>query len=75
MALLRTIDRVAASQIFLRDCSKEVREKPGYIGAFAGEKNHVVEHQMITANHKNQTSQVNDFLVPFYVWEDIRVWA
>ena len=33
-----TIAWEAASQIALRNCSKEVREEPGYIGVFVGEK-------------------------------------
>ena len=54
---------MAASQIALRDCSKEVREEPGYIRVSAKSKqtkNHVVKHQTIAANHKKPTSQVND---------------
>ena len=42
-----------ASQIALRNCL-DVKEEPGYIGIFAEkkkEKEHVVEHQRITANH------------------------
>ena len=31
---LRTQVREAASQIALRDCFKEIREEPGYIGVF-----------------------------------------
>ena len=54
-----------ASQTSLRNCSKEVREEPVYIGVFAEKRKkthtHVVEHQKITAKHKKQTSQVNDF--------------
>ena len=34
-----TIAWEAASQIALRNCSKEVREEPGYIGVFAKKKN------------------------------------
>ena len=42
--------------------------------SFAGKKKkNVVKHQKITDNHKKQTSQVNGFLVLFYVWEDARV--
>ena len=52
-----------ASQIALRKHSKEVRKEPGYIGFFVGKQTNklIVKHQKITANHKNQTSQVNDF--------------
>ena len=39
------------SQIALRNCFKEVREEPDYVGVFA-RKIHVVEHQNITANYK-----------------------
>ena len=38
VALLRTIAWDTASQTALRNCSKEVREEPGYIGVFAGKK-------------------------------------
>ena len=36
--LLRTTAWETASQIALRNCSKEVREKPGYIEVFTGKK-------------------------------------
>ena len=49
--LLRTIAWETASQIALRNRSKEVRDESGYIGVFAEKKN-VVKHQKITANHK-----------------------
>lgn len=49
--LLRTVAWESASQIVLRNGSKEVRKEPGYLGIFA-EKKYVVEHQKITANHK-----------------------
>ena len=42
--------------------------------SFCWKQKHVVEHQKMTANHKNQTSQVI-ILVLFCVWEDARVWA
>ena len=45
----------------LRNCAKEVREEPGYIENLA--EKHVVEHKKITANHKTQAPQVNDFCV------------
>ena len=50
----------------LRDFSGEVREEPRHIGVFAGKnkqtnKHMLVEHQKITAKHKKQTSQVNNF--------------
>ena len=37
--LLRTIAWETASQIALRNCPKEVREEPGYIGVFAEKTN------------------------------------
>ena len=46
-----TIAWEAASQIALRNCSKEVREEPGYIGVFVGGKKYVAEHRKIIANH------------------------
>ena len=55
---LRTVAWETASQVALRNCSKEAREEPGYIGVFAEkqtnkQKNpHVVKHQKSTANHK-----------------------
>ena len=70
--LLRTIAQETASQIALRNCSKEEREEPGYTGVFTGKKaktkttttkTHVVKHQKITANHKKHAFQVNDFSV------------
>ena len=36
--LLRTITQDTACQITLRNCSKEVREEPRYIGIFAENK-------------------------------------
>ena len=56
--LLRTIAWETASQIALRDCSEEEREEPGYTGVFA-EKKHLIRYEESTANHKNQTSQVD----------------
>ena len=53
-----------ASQIALGGYSKEVREELGHVGVFAEKKirnTHVIAHRKITAKHKNQTSQVNDF--------------
>lgn len=40
---------------------------------FAGKKKSVVKHPMMTANHKEQTSQVNDFnlmILVLHVWQD-----
>ena len=74
--LLRTIAWETVPQITLRNCSKEVREEPRYIGVFAENKikAHIIKHKKITANHKSQASQVNVFVL-FYVWEDTRVWG
>ena len=63
---------MAVSQITLRDCSKEVREESGYMGVFTGKKQkqniaQIVEHKRITANHKRQTSQVNNFSAFVYM--------
>ena len=50
--LIENTAQETASQIPLRDCSKEVREEvPGHVGIFAGKK-HVVEHQKITVKCK-----------------------
>ena len=72
MALLSIVALDIASHSTLRNCSKEVREKLGYVGIFAGtrEKN----DQKITANHKKQTSQVL-ILVPLCLWGNAGVWA
>ena len=43
----------------LRNCSGELRRKPGY-RVFCWGKN-VVNHQKITDNYKEEVSQVNDF--------------
>ena len=61
---LKTIAWEIASQVALKNCSKEAREEPICIEAFAKKKRkNAVEHQKITANHthKIQTSQVSDF--------------
>ena len=46
---------MAASQIVLRNCSKEEKEEPGYIGVCWKKKTKtkkpVVEYQKVTANH------------------------
>ena len=51
--LLSTIAQDTATQIALRDFSREVREETRYIGVFAKKKN-VVEHQNIVDNHENR---------------------
>ena len=50
----------AASQIVLRDCSKEIREEQGYIGVFAAETR-LSKHQKITVNQRKLDIQVNAF--------------
>lgn len=51
-----------AVSVARRDCSREVREGPGYKGVFCWEKNpHVFKHQKITTDYKKQTPRVNDF--------------
>ena len=50
----------AASQVVLRDCSEEVREKPGYIGVLQqrpGSRN----MRRLLLTKENQKSQVNEF--------------
>ena len=61
--LLRTIAQESASQVALRNCSKEVREEKGHIGDLPGKNKikNIFHHPEITANHKNQISQINDF--------------
>ena len=63
--LLRTIAQESASWLALRNCSKEKREEPGYMGVFcwkADKQKPCIKHQKITADHKKEkTSQVNDF--------------
>ena len=55
-----------ASQIALRDCLKELREEPGYIGVFAKNKNKQQQKQVVKAKDfcqlkGKQTSQCNEF--------------
>lgn len=52
------LERERASPGALRDCSREVREEPGYIEVFCWKHKtpkHVVEHQKITGNHTQET--------------------
>lgn len=63
---LTSLAQKTASQITLRNCSKELMEEPEYLGVSAETKQNktkkcVFEHQTTTVNHKRQTSQVNDF--------------
>ena len=69
--LLRIVAKVAP-----RNCSKEVREEPGYM-SFCWEKNPAVEHQrllLITHTHTHTHLELM-ILVLFCVWEDARIWA
>lgn len=61
--LLKTVAQKATFQIPLRNCAKDIREEPGCVGSFVEKQKHVVEHQKITATHKTQAPQVNDFCV------------
>ena len=61
---LRTSSPGAASQMALTDCSKEVREEPGYIGVFqqsSGSQN--IKRLLLIK--ENQTSQVKEFSTLF----------
>ena len=49
-----------SSQIALRNF-KRSKEAASMYRSFCWKNKHVVEHQKMTANHKKQTSQVNDF--------------
>ena len=52
--LLKTIAREPASHRALRNSSREIREEPIYRAVLAvKQQQHIVEHQKITANHKN----------------------
>lgn len=64
VALLSIVALDIASQIALRNCSKEVREELTYVGVLTGRREN--NDQKITANHKKQTSQVL-ILVPLYL--------
>ena len=73
---------MSASQITLRDCSKEVREEQEYIGAFAkvksnnktpGRKNEK-RFLLMTHTQKDRRLKVMN-LVLFCVREGARVWA
>ena len=53
---------MAASQIALRDYSKDLREEPGYTGILAGKKKTMkLNIKRLLLITKKQTSQVNDF--------------
>ena len=61
--LLKTIAQESASWLALRNCYKEKRDEPGYMGVLlkSNKQNPCSKHQKITADHKKKTSQVNDF--------------
>ena len=73
-ALLRTAGWETASQITLRNCSKEVRQELGYIGIFAGgkKKSQNIKRLLLITQYKHLKAMI---LVFFYVWEEARVWA
>ena len=59
----------------LRDCSKEVREEPGYIGVFAGKKKCCRKtYKRLLLNTKTRHLKLM-ILVSFCVWDGARVWA
>ena len=63
-ALLSTITWGGSFSDSSEGLFQKVREESGYIEIFAEKKTkqtHLVERRKITANHKNQTSQVNNF--------------
>ena len=59
-----------ASQKTLRDCSKEIREEPGYRQAFAKRPS----SQNIKRLLLKKTRYLEEFSA-FHAWEDARVWA
>ena len=72
-AWLKTIAWEPAFQRSLGNCSKEIREEPGYIAVLAEKQpQHVVECQKIT-NHTYKKTQKSRISVPFYLWKDARV--
>ena len=71
----KTIAWEPAFQRSLKNCSKEIREEPGYIAVLAEkqqQQQHIVECQKIT-NHTQKNAQASQILVPFYLWKDARV--
>ena len=67
---MRILALETTSQRALSNCSREVREEP----KTRKTKNHVVEHQKITANNEPRHLRLM-ILVLFHVWEEVRVWA
>ena len=63
----------AASPIALRDCSKEVREEPGFIGVFVT-KTRSLEHQKVTVNERIRYLKLSN-LALFCLWEEAWVRA
>ena len=71
--LLRTVAWDVASQMALKDCSKEGARRHS---SFCWKKTHVVEHQSLTANHKTDRHFKLMILVLFYLLgKYARVWA
>lgn len=70
----KTIAWESAFQRSLKNCSKEIREEPGYIAVLAEkqQQQHIVECQKIT-NHTQKKPQASQILVPFYLWKDASV--
>ena len=77
--ILRTFDQETTSQTALRDCSKEVREEPGYMGVWGKktkDKNQVVGTKMLPLIKKKKNRHLKLMnLALFYVWEDTRIWT
>ena len=71
--LLRTVAWDPASQIALRDCYKEVREEPGYLGHFARKTGSRNTKRSLLIKETRHLKLMN--LVIFYVWKNIRAWA
>ena len=73
-AWLKTIAWEPAFQRSLGNCSKEIREEPGYIAVLAEkqQQQHIVECQKIT-NHTYKKKQTSQISVPFYLWKDAGV--
>ena len=54
--LLKTIAQESASWLALRNCYKEKRDEPGYMGVLlkSNKQNPCSKHQKITADHKKR---------------------
>ena len=74
---MRTIDWETASQIVLRNCSKEVEEERSIYIWFWWRGIRAIRHtfwQKVAASHEEQMSLLV-VLVLFWIWEDTRNWA